>query len=117
MELGGRLRRRPDATIPSTRKEREFGASMTRGRMVVEVVFNITGRGAVVCADSFEGTFHVGDTVTISRPDGQTIKARISGIPMEILPPQCSLLIADITKDDVHLGDVVETIQSTENSS
>lgn len=84
--------------------------------MVVDDVFFITGRGAVVTGMVGSGAVAVGARVTIERAERPPLAAEITGIEMfrrkvrqANVGDNVGLLFRGLTRDDISGGDVVRT--------
>lgn len=84
--------------------------------MVVDDVFFITGRGAVVTGMVGSGAVAVGARVTIERAGRPPLAAEITGIEMfrrkvrqANVGDNVGLLFRGLTRDDISGGDVVRT--------
>ena len=91
--------------------------AVPRAELSVEDVFYVEGNGTVVVGTVAEGIFFTGDAATVARQDGSKIKTVIKGMEQGVghLVQQAAtgepvaLLLADLTKADVGIGDVVTT--------
>lgn len=83
-------------------------------RMPVEDVFSITGRGTVVTGRIEAGTVEVCATVTIARPDGQTVRTEVTGVEMFRKMVQqanagdkVGVLLRGVKRESISRGDVL----------
>lgn len=87
------------------------------GRLVVEDVFSITGRGTVVTGEVTSGTLTVGDQVEILRANRETIRVTIAGIEAfrkvkhsARAGDNVGLLLRGIGKGDVNQHDIISKV-------
>lgn len=78
--------------------------------MIVDDVFTITGKGIVVTGKIDSGEIHLGDSININN-QRNTI---VDGIEMfrktldyAKAGDCCGILLKDISKDDIHRGDIL----------
>lgn len=83
-------------------------------RMVIDDVFFIKGRGTVVTGRVESGTVKIGDTVVISRADGNAITTQVMGVEGFRKPnfvaqvgDNCGLVLKDVEKGQLTAGMVV----------
>ena len=96
----------------------DYAAKVPAGpfRMAIEDVFSITGRGTVVTGTIEMGRVSVGDRVGLRRGDGSRVEVVVTGVEafqkvMTSAGPgdHVGVLLADITRDEVTPGTVLET--------
>ena len=87
------------------------------GKLEVEDVFSIKGRGTIVTGRVDDGSFRINDKVVIRKPDGSEKISSITGIEafrrsldLAQQGDNCGLLLSDITRNDVGRGDMVEKV-------
>jgi hypothetical protein len=88
---------------------------MPRCLFIVTDTFLIRGRGIVLIPGIVpigQERFHVGDPVRLKRPDGSDVRRVISGIELPYLNPSggASILVKDLTKEDVPIGTEVWSV-------
>jgi hypothetical protein len=87
---------------------------------IVEVVFDIKGRGAVLCGEPSAGSVAVGDRVTITEPGGDTRAVRVTGIDRNRKAIEravagegpVGLLVEGVCKDEVTRGSSIRAART-----
>jgi len=94
-------------------KDGGFMESMNYGVFPVQDVFEIKGRGVVATGRVEEGIFQREDNVVIMRSGKHIAVSKIKGIeifgylPCAMKGDNVGLLLTDITKEDICIGDII----------
>jgi hypothetical protein len=91
---------------------------MTRRLFTVEAVCLLRGRDLVLVPGIIpegEERFRVGDPITLRRPDGSSVEAKISSLEFPNPNPRHTVPIgiAELTKSDVPVGTEVWSVDET----
>lgn len=91
--------------------------SVGEGLLLIDDVFSITGRGTVVTGRIESGSFHLGESVRITRTSGEVINTTIMAIEafrkkldVAAAGDNVGLLLRNVERDQVGRGDRIESI-------